>query len=154
MAVYMSPNRQRRRIVAAGLLALLLGLLGGWLLGRATATSVDDDVNASRQRGGNVADALRTLPIEYEQLQSGTGGKSPVAFDEAVQSIVDQLTDAIHDAPWLGPTARTQAVRDVEAVQKAVAAKVSPDAFRDTVEKAATSVEDVFDAKSRTGGAA
>jgi hypothetical protein len=45
-------------------------------------------------------------------------------------------------------------VHDVEAVQAAVAAKAEPDAFRTTVEKAATSVEDVFDSKSRTGGAA
>ena len=150
----MSPNRQRRRIVVAAVVALLIGLVGGWLLGRATATSVDDEINASRHRGGNVADALRTLPIEYEQLHAGTGGKSQLAFDEAVQSIVDQLTKAIQQAPWLGPTARAQAVHDVEAVQAAVAAKAAPDAFRAAVEKAATSVEDVFDSKSRTGGAA
>ena len=124
------------------------------MLGRATATSANDEISASRQRGGDVADALRTLPIEYEQLQVGTGGKSQLAFDESVQSIVDQLTKAIQQAPWLGPTAREQAVHDVETVQQAVAAKVTPDAFRDTVEKAATSVEDVFAAKSRSGGAA
>ena len=150
----MSPNRQRRRIVAAAIVALIIGLLGGWLLGRATSTSVSDDVNASRTRGGDVADALRTLPIEYEQLQAGTGGKTQLAFDEAVQSIVDQLTKAVQEAPWLGPTARDQAVHAVETVQHAVAAKVSADAFRDTVEKAAVSVEDVFAAKTRSGGAA
>ena len=150
----MSANRQRRRIVVAALIALVVGLLGGWLLGRATATSVNDDVNASRARGGNVADTLRTLPIEYEQLRDGTGGKTQVAFDEAVQSIVDQVTKAVQQAPWLGPTARDQAIHAVETVQQAVAAKVSADEFRDTVEKAATSVEDVFAAKSRSGGAA
>ena len=154
MAVYMSPNRQRRRIVGAAAIALLVGVILGVVIGRLTATSVDDEINASRKRGAAVGAALRTLPIEYEQLRGGTGGKSQVGFDDAVQRIVDQLTQALQKAPWIGPSAHDQAITDIEAVQQAAMSNASPDAFRAAVEKAAASIEDVFDAESTSGGAA
>jgi len=152
MAVYMSPNRQRRRVVLVAVAALVVGAILGVVLGRATATTVADEVDASRTRGRRVAAALRALPIEYEQLRTGTGENSQLAFDDAVHRIVDQATTALDAAPWLRPSSRDRVSNQVEAVEKAVEAKVTPDEFRTTIDEAATTVEDVFDSPNTSGG--
>jgi len=151
MAVYMSPNRQRRRLLVVTVLALVIGATVGLVAGRTTATSADDEVDASRLRGRRVAAALRALPVEYGELRSGSGESSQLAFDDAVHRIIGQATTALDGAPWLGPSANDRVVRDVEAVQAALEAKASPDEFAAAVEKAAATVEDVFDTPSGTG---
>ena len=56
MALYVSAARRRRRTIVVGAVALVAGLLLGWLIGRATGSSAGDEVKArqddAEQLGG------------------------------------------------------------------------------------------------------
>jgi hypothetical protein len=142
VAVYMSAARKRRRTAVVAVVAVLVGLVLGVIIGRATGG--EDPVGDSRRDGREVAAALRTLPVEYELLRSGAPGKSQAALQDAVDRIADDLFVALAHASWLGPTARAQATDSMKDAQRAVGAAEDPTEFGNDIEKAASSIEDVF----------
>jgi hypothetical protein len=153
VAVYIPQEQRRRRSTVAIASALALGLVLGVLLGRVTAPSLSSQVEQARAAGQRLASALRALPLEYEQAVTGSEGESTTGIRDAVNRTAALLPPARAKAPWLGPTATRQAHDAVAAVQRAVASKVDPASFRATAEKAAATVEDVFDVTSTTAGA-
>jgi len=76
MAVYMQGSRRRWVIVAVGVVALLVGIGIGYVIGNNTAKTSADVVAESRSKGEDAATALQRLPIEYEQAVSASGESS------------------------------------------------------------------------------
>jgi hypothetical protein len=144
LAVYMSAGRQRRRTIGVAIAALLIGALAGVVIGRSTASTVDDAVSSSRARGRSIASALSTLPFEYEQARAGTAGEDQERIESAVQIVLDMVPPALDKAPWLGPGAHQQVTDAVDAVKQAVQDQTSVGTMTSVVDKAVATVRDVF----------
>jgi len=144
----MSASHQRRRLVGATLAALVVGGVFGIALGRTTAPDVDDALNSSRRRAQDIAAALQTLPLEYQQSQEHAAGEDQARIESAVKIVVDMLPAALDQAPWLGPTARSRVTDSVNAVQAAVKRSAPVSELTAAVNDAVAAVQDVF----ATGG--
>src|SRR3954452_6142214 len=106
MAVYMQGSRRRWISVAVGVVALLIGVGIGYLVGRGTATTADDVVTESRSKGQDAATALQRLPIEYEQALTNASGESATTITDALDAATSLLTEAYAVSPWLGDAVR------------------------------------------------
>src|SRR3954454_6340357 len=112
MALYVPAGRRRRRIIGGLVLAVALGLLLGFGLGRLTASSTSDDVSSLQDQARSAVGALQSAPTEYAQAAAGAppesengGGASP-----ASNRVERQAEDALAAAPWLGPASRKAAL--------------------------------------------
>jgi hypothetical protein len=142
----MSAARQRRRTLTIAAGTLLLGLIAGMLIGRGTASDVNDELNESRNRGRALAAALRALPLEYEQARSGSG-ETQAGIEDAVKRVARQAEEAVAKAPWLSASDRMRVSLGVGVVVDAAQRGVPTTEFEKAVEVAATTVEEVFGLK-------
>ena len=71
MALYVSAARRRRRTLVVGAAALVVGLLLGWLIGRATGSSANDDIKARQNDAEQLVARLDGLDLEYQQTAAG-----------------------------------------------------------------------------------
>jgi len=106
MAVYMQGSRRRWVIVAVAVVALLIGIGIGYVIGNNTATTSADVLAESRSKGEDAATALQRLPIEYEQAVSASGESSATitgAIDEATGGVTSTLTidEAVQALPGI-----------------------------------------------------
>ena len=144
MAIYVPPSTRRRRLVALVAAGLVVGLLVGFLLGRSTASGVDDEIADVREQAEDAATALQRIPIEYEQALEGAGGESTETITEALASARAQLDAAWADAEWFGPSARAEADAALDEIDEVVAEGGSAEAFETAVDEAVRAVEDAF----------
>jgi len=117
MALYIPPARRRRRLLLCTLAALVVGLLLGALVGRASAPTVDDRLSSVREHARQTAAGLRVIAIHDESQaisnQADDGGADLVLTDTR-----SQLRDEFGDAPWITLTQREalyEALDDLEA---------------------------------------
>lgn len=142
MALYISAGRRRRTTIIVGVAAAIVGLLLGFLLGRGTATTIDDRISASRDAGRKFAAALRVLPLEYEQAVTDdgeSGGAAPI-----VERSLDGEQAALDAAPWLSDAQIAALRSDLDVVRSAPANDLPPDEFAAAVDEAVTAVEATF----------
>jgi hypothetical protein len=114
------------------------------LAGRATSSGVDDALATVRGQASDAAIALQRIPIEYSQAVTGSGGESTRTITEAIARARDELDRAWADAPWFGPAARRPVDATLSALDRAVAAHVSPEEFQADVDTAVRAVEAAF----------
>jgi hypothetical protein len=69
MSLYREVRGRTRRVLVAAALVLVLGVVGGFVLGRATTgePSLADKLADFRDQSQQVADALEVLVVEYPQ---------------------------------------------------------------------------------------
>ena len=129
MALYVSAARRRRRTLVVGAIALVVGLLFGWLIGRATGSSADDEVKARQSDAEQLVARLDGLDLEYQQTAAGGAGSSDArkgSLDAASAIAAD--TDALMARmPWVAQAERTATVQVVDGVRRAVEAGALPD---------------------------
>ena len=129
MALYVSAARRRRRTIVVGAVALVVGLFVGWLMGRATGSSADDEVNARQNDAEQLVARLDGLDLEYQQTAAGGAGGSDAlkgSLDAAAAIAAD--TDALMARmPWVAQAERTATVQVVEGVRRAVEVGATPD---------------------------
>ena len=99
MAVYRGPERRRRASAAIAVAALLAGVLLGAVIGRGTATSVDDQIAEGRAAGRDLVTSLRVLPLEYRQASAGSSETGLI--EDTVKRATGRLPAALDKAPWL-----------------------------------------------------
>ncbi len=99
MALYIPPSRGRRLRMLAALAGLVVGLGAGLVLGRASASTVGDQLQRSRARATELAAGLRVLAL-HEQAAAATAsgdGGATLVLDRTATGL-GQLFDG---APWL-----------------------------------------------------
>lgn len=144
MAIYVPPSTRRRRLVVLAAAALVVGLLLGFGLGRATSSGVDDAVGDVREQAEGAAVALQRIPIEYSQASAGEGGESTATITEALGRARAQLDAAWADASWFGPGVRRPVDDALEVVGEAIADGASADDFQAAIDHAVEAVEAAF----------
>ena len=138
MALYVSAARRRRRTIVVGAVALVVGLFVGWLMGRATGSSADDEVKARQNDAEQLVARLDGLDLEYQQTAAGGAGGSDAvkgSLDAAAAIAVD--TDALMARmPWVAQAERSATVQVVDGVRQAVEAAAPPDEVSAAVARA------------------
>lgn len=144
MAVYMQGSRRRWISVAVGVVALLIGVGIGYLVGRGTATTADDVVTESRTKGEDAATALQRLPIEYEQALTNASGESPTTVTDALDDATSLLTEAYAASPWLPDALRQPPVQAIGRLKADVTTQVAADVFAQDVAQAVDAIGTAF----------
>jgi hypothetical protein len=142
MALYISAGRRRRTAILVAVVALVVGVAAGFLIGRGTATTVEDRIAEGREAGRKFAASLRVLPLEYEQAVTDdgeSGGAEPI-----VKRSLEGEQTAFDAAPWLGDAQIAAVHEKVDIVRKGPANDLTPDEFTEAVEEAAAAVEVAF----------
>jgi hypothetical protein len=142
MAVYVEPARRKRIAWGIAAVALVVGLAIGIVIGRGTATSIDDRIASGRSGGRELVTALDVLPLEYEQARSGSSETGLIG--DTVDRSVRRLSSALDGAPWLGAAQRRTATAAVQSVRTAAARKVSPSEFKRVVARASRTLVGIF----------
>ncbi|MBW8825277.1 MAG: hypothetical protein JF603_02845 [Acidobacteria bacterium] len=138
MAIYVPAGRRRRSLLLSSAAVLLVGLLAGFGLGRATAPTVDDRVRSVRTEAREIAAGLRVISL-HEQAGAGDVGARLV-----LQRTRTQVAKAFGRAPWQPASARTALLHDVDALIAADQAK-SPD-FATKIDALADEITTTFGA--------
>ena len=142
MAVYRGPERRRRASAAIAVAALLAGVLLGAVIGRGTATSIDDQIAEGRAAGRDLVTSLRVLPLEYRQASAGSSETGLI--EDTVRRATGRLPAALDKAPWLDRTQRRTATEAVRAIEAAAAAKVPPARFEATTARSTATLQTIF----------
>jgi len=148
VAIYVPQGAKRRRLILISVGTLVLGLLVGFLVGRATAPSIDDAIADVREQADDAATAFERLPIEYEQALAGQGGESTQTITDAIASARSQLDDAYADATWFGDGASAATDEALDTVQQAVADGASAEEFATAAADAAAAIRSTFGVSS------
>jgi hypothetical protein len=143
MALYISAGRRRRTAIIAAVVALLIGLAAGFLVGRGTATTIDDTVTAARDAGRKFSSSLRVLPLEYEKVATANGGSTKEAADIIRRSLADEQA-TLDTAPWLSDDAISSVKTALDALRQAPTTDLPPADFDAAVDTAAAAVEQAF----------
>ena len=143
MAIYVPDSTRRRRAVLLAAGCLVVGLLVGGLVGRATAPGLDDEVGDVQEQAAAAATALQRLPIEYEQLLTGDG-ESPATVNDAIDRSEAQLREAYADAIWFGDGASAPTDAALDALRAVVADRGSAEEFEAAVDDAVSVIEERF----------
>ncbi len=110
MSLYIPESRRRRRLLLYALGALAVGLLVGGLIGRLSAPSVQDQVNAVQGDAQATAAGLRVIAL-HDQAGVGAGGT-----DLILQRTQTELADEFDRAPWLSQTTRSALLEQLGAL--------------------------------------
>jgi hypothetical protein len=142
MALYIPPARRRRRLIVAASAALLVGLLGGVLIGRSTAPTIDDRVAAVQSDARAAAAGLRVIALHDEagalsNQEPGGGGA-----DLTLRQTRTALQQAFDHAPWLGGRQRAKLLSDLDKLS-AITNKTSKQ-FGAAADALATEIETTF----------
>jgi hypothetical protein len=147
MAMYIPPGRRRRRLALAIGAAVVVGLVIGAIVGRATAPSIEDKVQSARDDAAAAIAQLQALPIEYQKQLSGNaqfqrGG----GVDDALARTRAQLDSAISDAPWITPSQIDMVHAAIDGLRADARKKVAGATFEHDLDQATETITNVFGA--------
>ena len=152
MALYVPAGARTRRLVLVGAAALVVGVVLGYVLGRASAPTFADQVADVQELATAAATALERLPIEYEQLLDGGGGESADTLIDALDSARSQLADAYAAAIWLADDAPSATEEAFDSLLVAVSDSVPAAVFADAIDQAVTRIKATFGIDAGPGG--
>lgn len=117
MALYIPAGRRRRRTIALTATALLIGLVAGGLVGRASAPSVEDRIHSVQVDARRTAAGLRVLALHDQagaiatQTPGGGGAELVLARTRI------ELERSFARAPWLARAQRDQLLLALDALR-------------------------------------
>jgi flavin-binding protein dodecin len=144
LAIYVPDSTRRRRVIVIAGACLIVGLVVGGALGRATSSGVADSVSRVRAQAQDAVTAFERLPIEYEQALAGTGGESTATITEALGRARATLDAAYSEIDVFGPASRSATDAAVDAIARAVADKVPLAEFEAVIADAVAAVRATF----------
>ncbi len=140
MALYISAGRRRRRLVAVGAICLVVGLVLGGVIGRASVPTAADKAAAAVQSAERVEGQLRSMRCHY---RLDPNGFRP-SVDAGVPLAQNELEAAIAAAAWLDAGAADDLRREVAEVKVAAGRGASPDEFDAAIDKAMADLDARF----------
>jgi hypothetical protein len=150
MAIYVPAGRRRRRLYLVGAGALVVGLVVGGLVGRATSDSLDDQVQAAQDRGRAVSSQLRVVAVHQEaEAASTTSANAGQAAAFALDRARTQLASACRDAPWIPDATCRQLDGSIADLASRAPGESDQAEFATAVETAATAVDTAFGVTER-----
>jgi hypothetical protein len=144
MALYVPAGARKRRLLLVGGLALVAGLLLGYLIGRATSPGLEDEVSDVQDLALDATAALRRIPIEYEQAVAGEGGESTDTITGAIDRADELLDDAYAEAIWLPDDAHELTDPGFEELDQLAADGADPAEFEAASEALVAQVATTF----------
>jgi hypothetical protein len=144
VARYIPVARRRRNAAIAAALALLAGIVLGWLIGKQSAPSVSSAVKDTQQQAADLAIQLERLPIEYAQAVGGQGDTVEAGVIAPLDEIQAATTNAFGDAPWIAPAVRASTQDALAEVRRAALDNVSASEFEAAVTGAADTIRTAF----------
>ncbi len=144
MALYVPAGARRKRLLLVGAVALVAGLLVGYVVGRATSPGLEDEVADVQDVALDAVAALRRIPIEYEQAVAGEGGESTETITEAIDRAQALLGDAYAEAVWLADDAHEATDPGFDELRQLVDDEASPAEFDAAIETLVAQVATTF----------
>jgi len=118
MALYVPAARRRRRLLVFTGAALLVGLLLGAFIGRGTAPTVDDRIEAVRNDARQTAAGLRVIALHDESNAVSNAGEG----DGGTQLVLDrtraELREEFDDAPWITTEQRDELINALDGLDE------------------------------------
>jgi hypothetical protein len=140
MSLYREVGGGVRRLALLVGVALAVGVLGGFVLGRVSKgeASLADKLAGTRDRYQKVPDALELLRIEYPQAVHGNQVVARTEYDAAkadVERARQSLDDMADDLRALAPQRVDLAERQLAALAELVAKPAPPEQVLNQAEK-------------------
>jgi hypothetical protein len=129
MVRYVPPSRRRWRLVTTALVALVVGVVAGVLIGRNTVTTAQERAQQVRTEAVDLATRVQALTIEYDQAIAAQGDTVQGGVVQPLQRIVADADDTMRRAVWLGAADRTAVDQALQAVRQAALDRVPADQF-------------------------
>jgi hypothetical protein len=144
MAVYIPASRRRRNalLLAAG--ALVVGLVVGYLVGKAGEPSFSSEVRSAQHTADDLATQLERLPIEYEQGLAGQGDSIEEGTLVPLDDVQRGAAHLFDGAPWVTSAARAATLDAIAEAKVAAEAKVPANEFEQKANAAAAAVRETF----------
>lgn len=143
MALYVSVGTRRRRAVIAVVVAAVLALGLGLLIGRQQVPSVDQRVDDVRTSASDIATGIERLDIEYEQVLNGSDTAQGGVI-EPLGELRNSLIGTLDDAPWIGTAQRSALLDQLAEVESEVNAGAPLEQVRTSLDAAGDAVRSTF----------
>jgi hypothetical protein len=144
LAIYVSDSTRRARVLGLAAACLVVGLVAGLVLGRATADGVDDAVASVREHAQDAVTALQRLPIEYEQALAGEGGEDADTITGALDRARADLDRAYTVTDELVPQAHEEIDLWFDTLAENVRNEVSQQEFELAISAAIARIQATF----------
>lgn len=137
MSLYIPESRRRRRVLVSAVVALVVGLVLGGLIGRLSAPTVQEQVDAVRNDARQTTAGLRVIALHDQAGAGGNGGTSLI-----VDRTRTELRDEFDRAPWMSQSTRSALLAQLDQL----AARTDPrtPAYGTAAEALAAAIDKAF----------
>jgi hypothetical protein len=142
VALYIPAGRRRRRTAFFAVGALVLGLLIGAVVGRASAPTATEKIKAVQADARNTAAALRVIALHDEAGAVSAQGADDAGIALVLKNTRSDLRDEFARAVWISPAARAELLQELDALEAQTDRKSTQ--FGEAAEKLAANIEATF----------
>jgi len=145
MAIYVPRARRRRNTIMVGVAGVVLGVILGGLIGRASAPTVEDRVRSVRAEARAIASQLRVVSLHEESgAESLANGTGDAGADLALRRTEDNLKRLLKRAPWVAGKTGADLLSDTVALRASAPGQARTPAFGHQVDTLADRIEATF----------
>jgi hypothetical protein len=148
VAIYVPRARRRRNLILLGVAALVVGLVLGAVVGRASAPTVEDRVRSVRSEARDIAAQLRVVSLHAEDQAASVAAGGDAGADLALGRTETDLRRLFKRAPWVPAKAAGDLLTDTVALRTEARGQAATPAVGRKIDALAGRVEATF------GGAA
>jgi hypothetical protein len=130
VAIYVPESRRRRTLIVVAVVCVVIGLVLGFVAGRASSPSLGDRVHDVQEQARQATSQLRVVAL-HEDASTGTDGNSL-----ALKRARTELTDALDDASWITAADGKAMLASVDALRG--------DSSANTIEGVAKKIDAAF----------
>ncbi|MCU1461348.1 MAG: hypothetical protein JWO37_1423 [Acidimicrobiales bacterium] len=117
MALYIPAGRRRRRAIGLIVAAFVVGLVAGWIGGRASSPSVEGRVKSVRSEARQTAAGLRVVALHDQTGAVAQPTPGDAGTDLVLRRTRTELDHEFRRAPWVTRQQHDQLLRELDALQ-------------------------------------